>query len=80
MDSSGRIYELPVDREEMRTRWLKHLSPINRQLTDAERASGRIGFNAPCVCGSGRKFKRCCYGKSTEHRRLMVAKAPLESA
>ncbi len=24
-----------------------------------------IGGNAPCPCGSGRKFKRCCMGKQT---------------
>ncbi len=23
-------------------------------------ASGRVGRNAPCPCGSGKKFKRCC--------------------
>ncbi len=23
-------------------------------------ASGRVGRNAPCPCGSGRKYKRCC--------------------
>lgn len=24
---------------------------------------GRIGRNEPCVCGSGQKYKRCCYRK-----------------
>lgn len=24
---------------------------------------GDIGRNAPCPCGSGRKYKRCCFGK-----------------
>jgi preprotein translocase subunit SecA len=23
-------------------------------------ASGKVGRNAPCPCGSGRKYKRCC--------------------
>ena len=23
----------------------------------------KIGRNAPCPCGSGKKFKKCCYGK-----------------
>jgi uncharacterized protein YecA (UPF0149 family) len=22
---------------------------------------GRVGRNDPCLCGSGRKFKRCCW-------------------
>ena len=24
-----------------------------------------IGHNAPCPCGSGKKYKRCCLGKDT---------------
>jgi len=24
-------------------------------------ASGRIGKNEPCPCGSGKKFKKCCF-------------------
>ncbi|MGZ3337755.1 MAG: SEC-C metal-binding domain-containing protein [Isosphaeraceae bacterium] len=23
----------------------------------------RISRNAPCPCGSGKKYKNCCYGK-----------------
>ena len=26
----------------------------------------KIGRNAPCPCGSGKKYKRCCEGKETE--------------
>lgn len=29
------------------------------------------GRNAPCVCGSGNKFKKCCLRKIEEHRRNM---------
>jgi uncharacterized protein YecA (UPF0149 family) len=25
----------------------------------------RIGRNDPCPCGSGKKYKKCCMGKST---------------
>jgi len=28
-------------------------------------AQHKIGRNDPCPCGSGRKFKKCCYDKST---------------
>jgi len=28
------------------------------------RSQERIGRNDPCPCGSGRKFKKCCYGKT----------------
>jgi hypothetical protein len=24
----------------------------------------RVGRNDPCPCGSGKKFKKCCYGKA----------------
>lgn len=27
-------------------------------------AASKIGRNAPCPCGSGRKYKKCCLGKS----------------
>lgn len=26
------------------------------------RAFPKVGRNAPCVCGSNRKYKNCCYG------------------
>lgn len=29
-------------------------------------AEEKIGSNAPCPCGSGKKYKRCCMGKETE--------------
>lgn len=28
------------------------------------RTSPKIGRNAPCPCGSGRKYKKCCIGSS----------------
>jgi hypothetical protein len=28
------------------------------------RRTERIGRNDPCPCGSGKKFKKCCYGKN----------------
>ncbi len=27
------------------------------------RHSQKVGANAPCPCGSGKKFKKCCRGK-----------------
>jgi hypothetical protein len=29
-------------------------------------AGNRISRNAPCPCGSGKKFKHCCYGKDID--------------
>jgi len=31
---------------------------------DAKRAGRQVGRNDPCPCGSGKKYKRCCLGKS----------------
>lgn len=30
-------------------------------------ASPPLGRNAPCSCGSGKKYKRCCAGKGVNH-------------
>jgi hypothetical protein len=29
-------------------------------------ARSRISRNAPCLCGSGKKYKHCCHGKGVE--------------
>lgn len=33
--------------------------PFAAQPTPADRAAGHVGRNAPCPCGSGRKYKKC---------------------
>lgn len=49
----GRWYYLDgVISDEMRT------DETGRQ--DKVKGSGKIGRNAPCPCGSGRKYKQCC--------------------
>ncbi|MEZ4873744.1 MAG: YchJ family metal-binding protein [Bdellovibrionales bacterium] len=32
----------------------------NPELTTFERTQPKVGRNDPCVCGSGKKFKKCC--------------------
>lgn len=59
MDSEGNIYKDPSP-ELVKE---KKLKPINRSLTARERKTAKIGRNSPCGCGSGIKFKKCCYGK-----------------
>ena len=29
-------------------------------------ARKKVSRNAPCPCGSGKKYKHCCYGKGVE--------------
>ena len=36
---------------------MMEVEPTAKQLS---RTPPRVGFNEPCPCGSGRKFKRCC--------------------
>lgn len=38
----------------------------------------KIGRNAPCPCGSGKKYKKCCLAKDEAERRL-TASSPVDS-
>ena len=39
----------------------------------------KVGRNAPCPCGSGKKYKKCCYGKNifNNHRNSKVPHSSL---
>jgi SWIM/SEC-C metal-binding protein len=41
------------------------ITDIERALTPPEpvRAAPKVGRNDVCICGSGKKFKRCCAGQ-----------------
>ena len=67
-DRDGRIYD-PKKYEELLTQLkpesnvLKHfhemlIPPTEKQLA---RIPPRVGRNEPCPCGSGKKFKHCCF-------------------
>jgi len=38
----------------------KHFVRVVRDLSLKEKAESQIALYAPCVCGSGKKFKFCC--------------------
>lgn len=38
-------------------------STLVQNATKEQIARGRIGRNETCPCGSGKKFKKCCYYK-----------------
>ena len=41
----------------------------------------KVGRNDPCPCGSGKKYKHCCYAKdSVKHETTEAADAPAEEA
>lgn len=70
MDSNGRLYEdLSEDAFGKISRQVgKPLTPLTEEQVKELRTMGadsRKGFmrNQPCVCGSGVKFKRCCWSK-----------------
>jgi hypothetical protein len=39
----------------------------------------KVGRNSPCSCGSGKKYKHCCYDKDLAARQASAA-ATLEAA
>jgi len=41
------------------------IPPTQAQL---RRRPPRVGRNEPCPCGSGKKFKKCCYTGGTSRR------------
>ena len=54
---SGEIYEV-VDEADAKA---KGLIPIKRDLRPLEIFQKQIALYSPCGCGSGEKFKFCCY-------------------
>lgn len=40
-----------------------YFKPINFPLTTIQKNTGSIGKYDPCPCGSGKKFKFCCWRK-----------------
>ena len=55
----GRIYsDDPV--QQMATQDTPFLRKMENYPTPLQRASGKVGRNDYCLCGSGKKFKKCC--------------------
>lgn len=52
----------PEDRHYVMEVPYHNLHPIH-QLKLSQHHHTKIGRNEPCPCGSGKKFKRCCYMK-----------------
>lgn len=45
-------------------------SVVGKGQGTVKRATPKIGRNAPCPCGSGKRYKRCCIDKDKERGRL----------
>jgi hypothetical protein len=52
--------------------------PVPAPLTIVRR--DRIGRNDPCPCGSGKKFKKCCYGKNPSEETDLYHAAAMSGA
>lgn len=69
MDTSGNLYRIPPEDRELserdnRTRLIP-LTPKQYEELAPLGAKQRKGYmrNKPCICGSGKKFKKCCWHK-----------------
>ncbi len=62
----ARDYFLPHESEEKTPAVSQH-APVDKLLRGGgpKPVAERVGRNAPCPCGSGRKFKNCCMKKSS---------------
>lgn len=61
---SGRIFtdaEVAQMLEEDR----QYMKRMGHHPTPEQRATGEVSRNAPCPCGSGKRFKRCCLWRSS---------------
>ena len=63
MDSrDGRIYTAE-EREALSKAFVPYIRPMEIEPTARQlsRNPPRVGRNEPCPCGSGKKFKKCCF-------------------
>lgn len=58
--SNGRVYT-QEEFEKMDPEKKARMVEITRDLTALEKANKQISLYSPCACGSGKKFKFCCY-------------------
>ena len=51
--------------------WLTHRADLEKALAPSQTkqvvSKSKVGRNAPCPCGSGKKYKRCCGAGRTVH-------------
>lgn len=56
-------------RQELSSAELDKYAPMNVEPNEAQLQRGIVGKYDPCPCGSGKKFKWCCWtGKKSELR------------
>jgi uncharacterized protein YecA (UPF0149 family) len=55
-DKNEKVKLLPQKLPALPSKVTTDHGPVSKQF----RANARIGPNAPCACGSTRKYKKCC--------------------
>src|SRR3989454_7391394 len=56
---AGGVVPQRGERRPRRERDLTYSAPAKEAPQPAQRATGRVGRNDPCPCGSGKKYKKC---------------------
>jgi len=56
-ESSHNLSEKPVEQRQSSCTNTSCCPPPQSPLT---RATPKVGRNDPCICGNGRKYKKCC--------------------
>lgn len=60
-----REYRLtPPVHQTIRERYFPGLDDFEAKLASVVKAPPKVGRNAPCPCGSGKKYKKCCLNKA----------------
>lgn len=70
MDTSGLIRYLAADEDAKSNEMLlteEQAVTLKRKPVAKRKAWMR---NQPCICGSGKKFKKCCWAKATQEQLL----------
>jgi uncharacterized protein len=42
----------------------KEADGVSRFAPETGRTTSKVGRNDPCLCGSGKKYKKCCGGRT----------------
>ena len=62
MEAAGKMMDCSAENAERIAKGLKqHFKQMAIPPTSEQLERGRVGRNDPCPCGSGKKFKRCCF-------------------
>ncbi len=65
----ARVMVYGAAKSELRDRWdeeLQWVKEVHAEYREYARLSHNQGRNAPCPCGSGKKYKRCCRRKKAQ--------------